>query len=267
MLTKLQQLIRKRVLNINLKVKQMETKRTKVIMLPTKDMSSIYVNKYINETHNTSPIMFDTNPFMNSEEAKECGFEYQHLYITTDDEIKEGDWFILGNVPRICTSCTDITVSTDNVWANKELVNKIIATTDKSLVIDTTYSNGKYKGKKYLPQPSQAFIEKYCKVGGIDEVLVEYIKELKVGYCANCNGGSDLSFQCTCTKGKRTYYSELQLKIDSHNTITIHPIKDSWSRKEVEDILHKAFKFINTDALPTGFLSRTRIENWIKENL
>jgi hypothetical protein len=37
----------------------------------------------------------------------------------------------------------------------------VIGTTDESLG---------------LPKPSQAFIEKYCKVGGIDEVLIEYIK-------------------------------------------------------------------------------------------
>ena len=54
-------LIRKRVLkiNTNLKVKQMKTKRAKVIMLPTKDISQITLNTYINETHNCSNLQFN----------------------------------------------------------------------------------------------------------------------------------------------------------------------------------------------------------------
>lgn len=40
-----------------------------------------------------------------------------------------------------------------------------------------------------------------------------------------------------------------------------------YSRKEVETKLYEICKWFNKDVMPTGFLSKTRIDNWIKENL
>lgn len=160
----------------------------------------------------------------------------QHVYITSDDEIKEGDWFYRYQTNEILQVLQlGGTTNTDK---------KIIATTDKSLSLRNYIFEVK-KGftgyNKYLPQPSQSFIKKYCELGGIDKVLVEYESKIDVGYCSNCNGGSDKSFQCTCTKGQRVFGTKYDLKTDSHNTITIKPVKDSWTKEELYQEIEKHY--------------------------
>jgi len=234
-------------INTNLKVKQMKTKRAKVIMLPTKDISQITLNTYINETHNCSNLQFNFKPKFSNEDAKSMGFEYQHLYITTNDEIKEGDEMIKGAWYINTFRGFGEPFMNDNL-CNNGYLRQIIATTDKSLVTHSYYpqfTNDKSKIDYYLPQPSQAFIEKYCKLGGIDEVLVEYVDWCD--YDDDDPTGLDRP--------------DLRLKVDSHNTITIHPIKDSWSRKEVIQLIRTFDMFMGKDIPTKDF------DNWIKENL
>lgn len=58
-------------------------------------------------------------------------------------------------------------------------------------------------------------------------------------------------------------------KVDPHNTITLHSIKDSWSREEVEAFGKKCFDrgvtkgYLSYPVLYTKPLSK----DWIKENL
>ena len=79
----------------------------------------------------------------------------QHLYITTDDEIKEDDWYVLTKNDGTPTTILKATVDGGSLKFNSE---KIIATTDTKLK---------------LPQPSKDFIESYCK-NPVDKVMVEY---------------------------------------------------------------------------------------------
>jgi hypothetical protein len=91
---------------------------------------------------------------------------YQHLYILSNDKIKEGDWYFnqivtrdinnhitpIGAIPIRCTHESDI--------CNKEKCYKIIASTDSSLIIkdiDTTYK----RIKEFLPSIPQSFINRY----------------------------------------------------------------------------------------------------------
>ena len=103
-------------------------KKCKAVMLPTKDMSSIYVDNYIGEMHKISPIMFDTEPYMDSKESEDCGLIHQHLYITSDDEIKEGD------VKHFTCNNGLINIITKQIVKTPGIYRKIIATTDKSLI-------------------------------------------------------------------------------------------------------------------------------------
>lgn len=136
----------------------------------------------------------------------------RHLYIVTDDEIKEGDWYYW-----VITNTVQQFKSVDGDKPSDDC-KKIIATTDTELTgIKQEWEEFEgdwHKSNKLgLPQPSQAFIEKYCKVGGIDEVEVEY--------------------ECHMID---TWLP----KVNSHNEITIHPIKDSWSEKEMFELYAKA---------------------------
>lgn len=132
---------------------------------------------------------------------------------------------------------------------------EVLATTDKSLkIIEKNQCDGcqaglpldgfihkdgqtmgiacsKDKYSRLLPQPSQAFIEKYCRLGGIDEVLVEYEKIYKY-----CNDGKvcECNNPRFCKDGRQGI--DYKLKVDSHNAITIHPIKYSWSKEEVNEL-------------------------------
>ena len=114
---------------------------------------------------------------------------------------------------------------------------EVLATTDKSLFIqeenqcDGCKANlplegfvhkdsqsmgiacSKNKYITFLPQPSQEFIEKYCKEGGIDEAMIE------------CDIFDDPDFKLDLGKEMRLTPKILErLKVDpTHNTITIHP--------------------------------------------
>lgn len=133
----------------------------------------------------------------------------QHLYFTTDEEIKEGDWYI-----DDCNLIRQAVTSDKDYWDRRPTYKKIVTSTDKSLG---------------LPQPSQAFIQKYCELGGIDEVDIE----LK---------SSDLDY----------FFGDL--KVDSHNTITIHSVKDSWSREEMFQLMDNYQNYlIETDRTVKSF--------------
>jgi hypothetical protein len=247
-------------------------KESQVVTLPTDKVSSILINTYINETHSTSKfvqgVAKETLDQIPVEAVELRGYKYQHLYITTDEEIKEGDWCILmgdyGNP-----------MSTPQQWLGKGVLNnglrKIIATTDRSLrtkkisddVICRKCSHLQAGSAQpscpqcdyptphleietiYLPQPSQAFIEKYCEVGGIDKVMVEYYRP----------------------KSYSPPLPPLEPKVNSHNEITIHPIKDSWTREEVEELLIKCIAACKSS---NGDLRKTNQEqdiDWIFKNL
>ena len=208
----------------------METKRAKVIMLPTKEKSHIGLYTDIRGKLDIY--------YKNALTPQIKTFFPQHLYITTDDEIKEGDW-VYWNDPEELTSDInqvhsikgDIVLLSHPKHSETECFinecNKIIVTTDKSLRVP--YNNGDMNDLIILPQPSQAFIEKYCKEGGIDEVLVEYEEY------TNCSKEykTHISFNyVVCKYCKR----DVRLKVDSHNTITIHPIKESWTREEIHTV-------------------------------
>lgn len=175
----------------------------KVVMLPTKDYKA--------------PIFIgDRDNFLIStkwrEETKQWFFRYlfQHLYIVSDEEIKEGDWCF--------DHFTQTVIQFDGKYNDyiQDYFHKIIATTDL-LLISNEFSSA---APIYLPQPPQSFIDKYIleynKGNVITDVMVEYesIGRMKSG-------------------GIETHITEL-LKINPDNTINIQQIKDSYTREEME---------------------------------
>mgnify|MGYP006104787947 FL=1 len=159
--------------------------RTQVHMLPTEQSLMCKTNDklYFYPQENWFTRSTDTDP--------------QHLYFTTDEEIKEGDWVMNLNGDTIYQHFGN--------GGDFEQWNKIIATTDPELE---------------LPQPSQAFIKAYCNQGGIDEVDVEYVEMIT---CKLCNKSEEeCSDNFTC---EGNMIGEDILKVDPiHNTITTHRI-------------------------------------------
>ena len=176
-------------------------KKCKIIMLPTNQKTK-YLMVYSDVEKTKGKLILNG---LKNDEYK----EYQHLYIISDDEIKEnnthfynphsGQLHISGN-------------HTDYIAINKNGCKKIIATTDVSLG---------------LHQPSQQFIQKfveeYNKGNIITDVLVEY------EYLLNDMGV--IPYWC--------------LKINpKDNTITIRKVKENYTKEELAQILEKFISFI-----------------------
>ena len=213
-------------LNINhVTLKQMASntnrKRAKVHMLPT-ESGVIFKNR----TTGTLVIMPRGLTNLKISNVAKKLYPAQHLYFTTDEEIKEGDWFINTNFQKIYQANSENSKNIIEFGPHPE-IRKIIATTDPKLKIKNylTGVKGRYFDMKHLPQPSQAFIKKYCKAGGIYEVDVEYKHR----------------FSLKLRRGGESH--AYKLKVDSNNTITIHPIKDNWSKEEVIAACKEAFSY------------------------
>ena len=187
-------------------------KRAKVVMLPTNQKTKcLMVYSDVEKTKGKLIL----NGLKNDEYK-----EHQHLYIISDDKIKEDDW------------CID---SDRNIFQHKNHFpisigqRKIIATTNTLLKIEIDGNRGDLLPDVSfdinLPQPSQQFIQKYIeeynKGREIKEVLVEYELVSNEEYFLN-----------TINPDDDVPYFDENLKINpKDNTITIKKVKDSYTRE------------------------------------
>ena len=134
----------------------MESKEVNVIMLATEDITGLL---HGNQTTRYVPGLRiePTN-----------GYVSQHLYFTSDDEIKEGDWLYdtalkhILQLPLVHVKC-----GCDGQF------KKIIATTDPKLRVGGGTGLRQDSISVSIPQIPQSFIESYVK-NPVDEVLLEY---------------------------------------------------------------------------------------------
>ena len=157
-----------------------------------------------------------------------------HLYVLSDDEIKEGDW---------CYDLKNNCILQAKSSYEGMRIKKIIATTDTTLG---------------LPQPSRQFIEKYIEEYNrgniITDVLIEYELISNEEYFGN-----------TVNPDNDVPYFDEKLKINpKDNTITIKKVKDSWNRGEVIILLKKV---LAESKEQYSLLDRVGINKWIEENL
>jgi hypothetical protein len=226
-----------------------------ILMLETEDCTNIHKDKRANSYPKLQkPSLLggiwksDSNHYQHVQATKQGLQENFHLYITSDDEIKEGDWFY-------------DKLSTDKIYQRKNSIfslpkesRKIIATTDTSLKLPIPEGLAEYPMSytpKSLPQPSDKFIESYIdahnKGGNIERVLVEY--ELFDEYGNIIMG--DLQRESDTVR--------LKLKNDN---IVIKKVKDSWSRDEVCNLLNEYRVYTWKNGSTANDLIK-----WIEENL
>lgn len=85
-----------------------------------------------------------------------------------------------------------------------------------------------------IPEPSMAFLERYCDKDGITPVMVEYDSD--------------------------------KIRVSSSNTITIKPVEETYTREELDEILDDLFHDAAQDA--DGFYrDYDSLEDWKKKNL
>ncbi len=165
-----------------------------------------------------------------------------NIFVTSDEQIKEGDWLIATNIIKECGFRAIAKADKEQLQCIKEGISaeKIIATTDSSLIIAGTE---KWIYPQHLSQPSpqfiQAYIEAYNAGNPIVDVMVEY--EEVIGRYSKSKDD--------------TYFIP---KIDKNNYITITKCKESWSREEVIHII-KRYNNQREDGLS--------LSKWIEDNI
>lgn len=215
-------------------------KRAKVVMLPTNEKALFDFNQIIKHDKGKLHIAIAKSKKENPFDQRWKG---QHLYIISDDKIKEGDWVHSnGEVVRASSKLVDAQGNfTRRDW------KKIIATTDSSLQF--AIDKSPYPMEIHcLPQPSQQFIQKhieeYNKGNVIVDVLVEYEEAEEYD---RVYGHAD-KFPRVLVKSK-------------DNTITIKRVKDSWDREEVIKLIEKCV-YKKQSAWKVG-----ELDKFIEENL
>jgi len=251
-------------------------KRAKIHLLPTDKAENCIILD-----NATEKFKYSNGRFFTQEHFKYANQSSHHLYITTDDEIKEGDWCLFfwdgmkdGELGQVGSEPQQYLPSEGHTL-NRNL-RKIIATTDPELKWsdDNELQILDYHFAK-LPQPSKEFIEEYCKAGGIDEVDVEY--ELKptlsegddyyiggeVRKVISVWKGTNDSWYVTTPKnhGWSCPVQEYP-KLTSNNEIIIHPIEEKmYSRDEVYKIAKVAYRI---GAQNHNDATVERFDEWIK---
>lgn len=214
-------------------------KRAKVIMLPTEDRLS-KSNLDFKDICLKDDKLYLGNSYelyqKRGAHKNSFGSQNQHIYIISDDEIKEGDYKIIystlsGDVLDIKQHQKD-----EQTPSNQK---KIIATTDTSLSPQVWIKSIGYLS---LPQPSQQFIEKYIEAYNKGEIITDVLIEYD---------WVSLNFE---------FFWKLKVN-PKDNTIIIKKLKDSWNREEIINKLKKFNCSVEIDMRENEF------NKWIEENL
>lgn len=222
-----------------------------VVMLPTKEKAHLG-SIYRRISHKIVPKL-DTNDevgklFVNQNKnlfQSNNDFTAHHLYITSDDAILGGDWFLNTTYHTIhkCHSVSENIQSDLNgrVYHGKFECKKIIATTDRSLMKESALAGEMIS----LPLPAipsefiNTYVNEYNKDNEITSALVLY----------------------DYTRINAEYF---QYPLLMDNTIDIKLIvKDEYTRKEVAGFIHLALAEFNNQYNE----QLEMIDNWINKHL
>ncbi len=197
----------------------------------------------------------------------------EHLYITSADELKTGDWIYsvlygIGKIDRdyggndkpliakFLNSTTQQMYERNGIWQKGQYEDvsahnckKIIATTNPDLINNEV---GKIR-ENFL---ENVFIPQYNKGNIIDEVMVEFDKYWNVD--------EDFSFKTLSDDSK----SKLSPKLRADGTIIIHKKKDVFTLDDIKNAIR--FGFVLGEELEPSFykdhdLFKERMEQWIDE--
>lgn len=226
----------------------MEAIKAQVHMVPVSDATLIKRGQLW--THNNGGkthlfIWSDADNTVKSEELKGYCIP-QHLYLTTDEEIKAKDWIIhtgqgLCKVYKISESSeNDLVISLPDgtfPFISRRNGRKIVATTNPELWGNPRSSvDGEYKSGEGVGKIPSSFIEEYAK-NPVTEVLLEVIKEHQHGcgtfYSHKTNHFNNCGPKCT--------FNNPILKLSSEGVVIIVPKQQKiYTREEVWTILKRA---------------------------
>lgn len=225
-------------------------KRAQVVILPTDKDSNLVFNPITGKLLNIYNSPYSAKEWININTS----IIPKHLYILSDEEIKEGDYIYWLSQNKII-QCED-----NSMRDRQDLCKKIIATTDTSLftLTDCPIRGSDSSVKYILPQPSKQFIEKYIedynKGNVIKDVLVEYNEEFPIGF-------SD-------EKRPMEHFIKKVLKINpKDNTITINKIKKDFNKEDLIKIAKLSYNKALTSVGHSEIEFGKWFDNWIENNL
>lgn len=233
--------------------------KRQIVMLPTEKADKCLMLRQEKLLHSSG---YMTQEWLNYINAKSY-----HLYITSDEQIKEGDWVYDKYINKII-QCVEELFKIKHTKQYK----KIIATTDESLSSKcnnncTNYITESCNSLCYtsFPQPSTQFINKYVEEYNKGNIIIEVMVEYD-GTVLSTTSEND--------------YDEIKLKVNPRdNTISIRKIKDSWNREEIiqfaDDWYDKNIMDDYLDELLDKNMSMRKLKfsesetgkKWIAENL
>ena len=215
-------------------------KQHKIVMLPTEDIGALLCEYKDGLSTNLDRLLPHNN---------------KHLYILSDDEIKEGDYIydsVINEVNKVFHGT--IVIGQDR---------KIIATTDPKLQVDNVLDLTLEKfGKKHLPQIPKSLVEYYAKHQP-EEVELEYDCQVKaINYGTKDKPEKVQNYDEWTTVGELSSYGLLgvqrreKLKLQNNEVVWVEPIKGQmaltkvngtlqaetlYTSQEVERLTHNAF--------------------------
>jgi len=211
-------------------------KECKVVMLPTEKASTLWYNK------DTKQLVYNPDYYLDPTHVDIP----QHLYLISDDEIRENDWFIKWSGGKWnLHQCSEFDKKLiDELW-NETTYKKVIASTD--LLQITVGKDGDDILVDCLPKFSESFIKAYVKANGeIDKVEVEYEQKADMVIGQKSRGITNLHWA---------------LKLTPNNEVIISMVEEKmYNKDEVVELLMKASK-------DRAIQHREGFNKWIEENL
>ena len=222
-------------------------KTHKVVMLPTNEKESRLALQPLNNKLELYYNAFNENGS-------------RHLYIISDDEIKEGDWYMSYNAKT-----KEYTISKADTKFNEgnnpnnidkrsfvyEYWNKtIVATTDESISRNSDIKMSIKDALNTLPQLPESFIQAYIKAYNEGNPITEVALEMELHKWL----GSSYPV------GHRPTY---QLKLRQDNTVIIHQSK-MYTHQEVVTLCMRAYHKATKDGKDAWLGT---FDKWVQDNL
>jgi|SRR6185437_8176037 len=218
-----------------------DKKKVKIVLLPTNNSrGTLY--------------MGDISKKLQKNYSLYC--QPQHLYFISNDEIKEGDWYIVYDAVNrpFETKKADSTISNEFlIEPFKKYCFKVIVSTDMSLK---------------LPLIPVSFVEKYVERYNISTLKDKEIKEVMIEMEDIVEIPKELITQAVYKPAPTIENIVWKPKTRKDNTVIVSPIKDSWSREEIRECMEQAKKALRWDHPSDGcFISEIWLNKMFNNNI
>jgi len=237
-------------------------------LLPTNEPSSLVLDTVNNNLFITTTKYFGTNIM-----------KFQNIYITSDEEIKEGDWFIDLELSYI-KECTDIhdknglPISHNIIYPDITNIKKIILTTDEELIADGVQAIDDEFLEWFVKNPSCEEVKFYKDLIQVNQnnpvlkgstALVESYKIIipqEEPICWDCQGAISKEGICFCNKEEPKVLSKLEI---AKNIAAIGIGKEKPKQQTLEEVAERIL--LNNKHKKTTIETMIEFAKWQQERM